>query len=185
MKKINFLLVGLAILFAACGDDERSVENTLRFDGDNLSAPLLPADTYEAAARFPANLTASFVGQNLTEVSYFISEIPLQTTLRIYSGGTENVPGQMVYEATLTGTITQNAFNAHVLTTPLEITGEDLWCSIRFRLNRGLQAIGCDAGPRDINGDRMFQESTNEWTSFSQFSGGESINWNIRGVVGE
>ena len=185
MKKINILILGLAILFATCGGDERNVESSLRYDSDNVTAPILPPDTYETAARFPENVTRDYVGKNLTQISYYIAETPLQTTLKIYSGGTSNAPGQVVYEATLTGTITQNAFNAHVLSTPLEITGEDLWVSIRFRLNRGLQSIGCDAGPGDVNGDWMYQESTNEWTSFNAFSGGESINWNIRGVVGE
>jgi len=185
MKNIGSLLFGLMLLLAACGEDERSIENSLRYDGDNLTAPTLPADTYETAARFPASITNNFVGQQLTQVSYFVAETPLQTNLIIYSGGTSSAPGQVVYEATLTGTITQNAFNAHVLSTPLDITGEDLWLSIRFRLNRQVQAIGCDAGPGDVNGDWMYLESTNEWTTFNAFSGGESINWNIRGVVGE
>lgn len=183
MKKINILLFGLMLLLAACGGDERTVDSSLRYDGDNSTAPILPPDTYETAARFPANFTNDYVGKNLTQISYYMAETPIQTSLKIYSGGTSSAPGQVVYEATLTGTITQNAFNAHVLSTPLEITGEDLWVSIRFRLNRGLQSIGCDAGPGDVNGDWMYQESTNEWTSFNEFSSGESINWNIRGVV--
>ena len=183
MKKINILLFGLMLVFAACGDDERTVDGSLRYDGDNVTAPILPPGTYETAARFPANFTNDYVGKNLTQISYYMAETPLQTTLKIYSGGSSSAPGQVVYEATLTGTITQNAFNAHVLSTPLEITGDDLWVSIRFRLNRGLQSIGCDAGPGDVNGDWMYEESTNEWTSFNEFSGGESINWNIRGVV--
>ena len=185
MKKINILLFGLMLLLAACGGDERSLETSLRYDGDNFNAPLLPPDTYETAARFPANITSDYIGQTLTQVSYFMVASPLQTTLKIYSGGTSSVPGQVVYEATLTGMITQNAFNAHVLSTPLEITGDDLWLSIRFRLNRGLQTIGCDQGPRDNNGDLMYQESTGTWTNFNDFTDGESINWNIRGVVGE
>ena len=173
------------LLLAACGGDERSLETSLRYDGDNFNAPLLNPDTYETAARFPANITRDYVGQKLTQVSYYMAATPLQTTLKIYSGGTSSAPGQVVYEATLTGTITNNAFNAHVLSEPLEITGEDLWLSVRFRLNRGLQTIGCDQGPRDDNGDLMYQESTGEWTTFNDFTGGESINWNIRGVVGE
>jgi len=185
MKKLNILLFGLVLLLAACGDDERTVENVLRYDGDNFNAPLLSPGTYELAARFPANITRDFVGQNLTQVSYYVATNPLQTTLKIYSGGNSSAPGQVVYEATLTGTITQNSFNAHVLSEPLEITGEDLWLSIRFRINRGLQTIGCDEGPGDVNGDFMYQESTGEWTTFNAFTGGESINWNIRGVVGE
>jgi len=182
MKKISFLLLALVVLFTACGDD-RNEGAALRLDGDNLSAPLLTADTYEAAARFSAAETGQFVGQNLTEVSYFIAGTPQQTTLIIYSGGT-NEPEQVVYEASLTGTITQNSFNNHVLAEPLAITGEPLWISIKIRQNRTLQTIGCDAGPTSIGGDWLFQESDGQWLTFGQRNG-ESINWNIRGFVAE
>lgn len=183
MKKISFLLVGLAILFAACKDD-RSVESSLRYDGDNFNAPLLEEDLYEAAARFPAAITSQYIGQRLTQVSYYMAGTPQQTTLRIYSGGSASEPGQIVYEGSLTGSITQNTFNAHVLDTPVEITGEDLWLSIRFRQNRTLQTIGCDQGPNDANGDWLYQESDGRWLTFNQRTG-ERINWNIRGVIAE
>ena len=119
----------------------------------------------------------------MTEVSYFIAGTPQQTTLIIYSGGT-NEPEQVVYEASLTGTITQNSFNNHVLAEPLAITGEPLWISIKIRQNRTLQTIGCDAGPTSTGGDWLFQESDGQWLTFGQRNG-ESINWNIRGFVAE
>lgn len=184
MKKISILLLGLIFLFGACGDDDRTVESSLRYDGDNFNAPQLNAGTFEAAARFPASITNSFVGQKLTQVSYYMAATPQQTILKIYEGGTSTTPGTVVYEASLTGTITQNAFNAHVLSEPLEITGEDLWLSISMRTNRPLQMIGCDPGPRDPNGDFLFRDLDNEWITFQDLSG-ESINWNIRGVVSE
>ena len=68
MKNIPLLLFGLMLLLVACGDDERIIETSLRYDGDNLSAPNLPPDTYETAARFPANITNDYVGQKLTQV---------------------------------------------------------------------------------------------------------------------
>ncbi|MEM1119349.1 MAG: hypothetical protein AAGJ18_02815 [Bacteroidota bacterium] len=184
MKKIGIFLVGLALFLVACGDDSRSIETSLRYDGDNFNAPLLEPGTFEAAARFPTNVTDNFMGQSLTQVSYYMASTPQQTTLKIYEGGSATVPGTLVYEASLTGTITQNAFNVHVLSEPLEITGEDLWLSISMRTNRPLQMIGCDPGPRDPNGDFLFRSIDNEWTTFQALSG-ESINWNIRGVVSE
>jgi len=184
MKKISFLLFGLVILFTACKKD-RAVEAAFRLDGDNETAPNLPQDTYEAAARFPASLTGTYVGQNLTEVSYYMVGTPQQTTLIVYSGG-EDAPGQVVYQASLTGTISENSFNSHVLSDPLPITGEPLWISIKIRQNRTLQSIGCDAGPNSAGGDWLYQESDGRWLTFGQRTGGnESINWNIRGFVSE
>ncbi len=184
MKKVIYLITGIILLFIQCKNDDRSLESVLRYDGENFNAPLLQEDIYEAAARFPASITDDYVGQELTQVSYYMASIPLQTSLRIYSGGTENSPGTIVYEADLTGNISQNSFNAHVLTTPLEITGEDLWLSIRFRNNRTLQMIGCDPGPAVSNGDWLYQESDEQWIPFSQRTP-ESINWNIRGILTE
>ena len=182
MKKISYLLLVLTLVFVQCKKDDRQLESTLQYDGPNVNAPLLQEGTYEAAARFPASITNDYVGQKLTQVSYYMASIPLQTSLRIYSGGTENSPGTMVYEASLTGNVAQNDFNAHVLSTPLEITGEDLWLSIRFRTNRELQTIGCDPGPAVENGDWLYQESDGRWLPYSQRTS-VSVNWNIRGVV--
>jgi len=183
MKKISFLLLGLVILFSACKDD-RSVDAALRLDGDNQTAPTLPVDTYEAAARFSERIVNPYIGQNLTEVSYYMVGTPQQTTLKIYSGG-DAQPENVVYEASLTGTITENSFNSHVLSEPLPITGEPLWISIKIRQNRTLQTIGCDAGPNTAGGDWLYQESDGRWLTFQQRTSTESINWNIRGFVSQ
>lgn len=178
-----FLLLSL-LLSTACKDDSRDLEVALRYDGDNFNAPLLEADLYEAAARFPASVTGNYTGRNLTEVEYYMAGTPQQTILRVYGPGTDDEPGTILYESALSGDISQNSFNTHVLDTPVAITGEELWISIRFRNNRTLQTIGCDPGPRVPNGDFLYQESDGRWLSFAQRTG-ESINWNIRGVVTE
>lgn len=185
MKKIAFLFFGITLLFAACKSD-RDLETTLRYDGSNDNAPLLQPDTYEAAARFPASVTADYVGKQITQVSFYMATTPLQTKVKIYSGGTSDAPGDLVYEEDVTGNVTQNSFNALVLANPIDITGEDLWIAIGFRLNRGLQTIGCDAGPGVDDGDWLFQESDGLWTPFiNRTNNAVDINWNIRAVVSE
>lgn len=183
MNKLLPFFLGLILITISCGED-RTTEFTLRHDGENESAPLLDPDIYEAAARFPASVTSDFTGLNLTEVSYYVAATPLQTSLKIYEGGTTNVPGQVIYEAQLTGNITQNTFNTHVLSQPIEMTGADLWISIRFRLNRQLQTIGCDPGPAVTDGDWLYQESDGQWIPLSQRTA-ININWNIRGILVE
>ena len=76
--RISLLALFAAVcLFSACGDDDTVVEptgdNVLSHDGPNDSGPILAADTYEAAAMFPASMTASFVGKQITEVSWFMA----------------------------------------------------------------------------------------------------------------
>jgi hypothetical protein len=184
MKKLTILLLAFGLFFIACKKDERTLETELRHDTDNVNSPLLDPDLYEAAARFPASTTRDYVGQKLTQVSYHMTTLPLHTTLKIYRGGTSNAPGEVVYEAELTGSITPNTFNIHTLSTPLDITAEDLWISIRFRHNRRIQSIGCDIGPAVENGDWLYQESDNQWIPFNERTPVD-INWNIRGILSE
>jgi len=184
MKKITYLLLALTVLFVACNDDDdRVAEITLNHDGENVTAPNLPADIYEAAAQFTIAETTPFIGQNLSEVTYYMYDAPLSTRLIIY-GGDGNQPGEVLYEQSLTGTITPNEWNSHVLSTPIEITGGGLWISLQLRHDGTQQSIGCDAGPTDGGGDWLFQDSDNVWRAFRQRTG-ESINWNIRGILTE
>ena len=185
MKKITFLLLTIAVLFMACSEDDDSVaELLLSHDGANFNAPNLEEDIYEAAAQFTMAETAPFVGQKLSEVSYYMYEAPLSTILVIYAGD-GNQPGEILYQESLTGSNTPNDWNNHVLSTPIDLTGGGLWISLRLRHAKTQQSIGCDAGPTDGGGDWLFRDSDGEWNSFRQRAGGESINWNIRGIITE
>ena len=186
MKNLIYLFLALTIFLGSCGDDDgRDLEFSLSHDGDNDNSPILPEDTYEAASQFSANQMAAFQGQRLTEVGYYMYNAPLSTTLKIYGPGEEaNRPGEVLYEGRLTGSITNDAWSIHTLSTPVPITGEELWISIRMQHNRDLQSIGCDRGPAASGGDWLFQESDGVWRSFRQRTG-ENINWNIRGIVAE
>ena len=185
MKKITYLVLAIAVLFTACNkDDDRVAETLLNHDGDNSTSPNLPEDIYEAAAQFTIAETTPFIGQKLSEVSFYMYEPPLSTTLIIY-GGDGNQPGEVLYEQALTGSLTANDWNSHVLATPIDITGGGLWISLRLRHAKTQQSIGCDAGPTSGAGDWLFQESDGVWRTFRQRAAGESINWNIRGILTE
>ena len=183
MKNISFLLFAICLVIASCGDD-RDAQIVLSNDGANLTSPNLPTDTYELATQFTAAEVAPFAGQVLSEVDYFMADTPLSTSLKIYGEADGSQPGALLYQCSLTGSINTDDWNTHVLSTPITLTGEEIWISIRARLPRTQQSVGCDAGPAVAGGDWVFQESDGLWQTF-QARTGESINWNIRGVVEE
>lgn len=164
-------------------DDSRLTADTLHHDGDNLAAPQLPPGTYEVAAKFTFSKLQRFQEKDLYEVNLYIESVPTNVELKIYRQGDENVPGPILYSADWNG-LDANSWNDHTLTTPIEITGEDLWISVNFTHPTDMRTIGCDSGPADSNGDWILSYDDPGWQSLRNFSGGEvDINWNIRGQV--
>ena len=181
MKKIIYVFLAIGLLIApACKKDAREI--ILRNDGDPNTSPNLPEDIYEAATQFSATEVSSYSGKLLTAVNYYMIDTPLSTKLKIYGEGDGARPGDLLYEGSLTGGITTNEWSTHVLSSPLTLTGEEIWISIEMRLTKTQQSIGCDRGPAVSGGDWLFQESDGVWRAF-QVRYGESINWNIRGVI--
>jgi len=154
----------------------------LRHDGDNATAPNLPPDTYEAAARFTAAQTASLTGGQLIEVQFYIFLVPASARVKIYDAGTSTSPGALIYSADVTGQITQTAFSTHTLSTPVAIGGGDLWIAIEFTHAAPQRVIGCDPGPAVADGDWLYSTLDGMWRPFNQRFP-ISVNWNIRGIV--
>ncbi|RMG84509.1 MAG: hypothetical protein D6714_07770, partial [Bacteroidetes bacterium] len=182
MKKQWIALFALILVVAACkkDNDPRLSADTLNYDGDNFAAPLLPAGSYEAAARFTFNKLERFIGREIYEVNMFIQEIPTNVELRIYGEGTDTSPGALLYTQNWNG-LNANSWNDLTLTTPLEITGEELWLSVRFDLPGDMRTVGCDPGPANPNGDWTLDYSFGTWETLRDFSLGEvDINWNLR-----
>lgn len=185
--KSNFFLFAICfLLISACNkdDDGVSLPDTLNLDGDNQSAPILPAGIYESAARFNSSLTSQYTGRNLESISFFMGEIPAACVVKIYDEGTATEPGNLLYSADVRSQLRTIAWNEHVLTDPIEITGKDIWIAIRVAHNGNLQSVGCDTGPAVTDGDWLFQNSDNDWLPLRQRLP-ININWNIRGHVGQ
>lgn len=190
MKKYFFFLLAFTLILGACKDDEDIItppENLLNYDGDNFSAPALDADKYEAAARFTSFELGNVSNRRLVGVEVYFVSVPVQPEIRIYGKGTDNTPGDLLYSANITAVATTDSWNAHTLTTPLDISGqEELWIAVKMEHPETFGSVGCDEGPADDNGDLMFVNSQNTWTNLRNFTNGEtSINWNIRGVLSE
>ena len=187
MKKFALLFLALGLTFLACNnndDDGPTTENTLRYDGDNATGPLLAAGVHEAAARFPASVLSEFVGRNLSSISCFIGNVPQNIKVKVYAEGTFDQPGALLFSADITGSVAAPSWNEIPLSNPIEILDEDLWISVEVTHAQTQQSIGCDNGPADANGDWLFSDSDNDWIRYTQRTG-ESVNWNIRGTISD
>jgi len=189
MKQLFYSLALLSVLLVfGCqndDDDGPSTTNTLQYDGDNATGPLLPAGEYEAAVRFPASFTKDYVGRFIESISFFIGIPPAGLTVVIYEEGTASQPGNVIFEQTVNvSALSTPNWNQLNLPTPIEIFEEDIWISIALTHDQQQQSIGCDAGPNRANGDWLFQDSDNDWRTYTERTG-ESINWNIRANLQE
>lgn len=186
--KISHLLFlfSLALLTAACGDDDGNDANVLRYDGNNQSAPALDPGQHELAVYFPASAMAEHVGKKLIEVEYYAGQAPDLLKVRIYGPGSSNEPGNIItgQDYDVTSRVTGDpSWKTLILSPPLDITGEDLWIGLFVNHLVTKQSIGCDAGPRQEGGDWIWSTTTQTWETFIDRTGTESVNWNIRGVL--
>jgi hypothetical protein len=162
------------------------VIDTLNYDGPNFTAPQNGAGFTTFAARFPGAETQAFTGRTLERISFFLEQIPISTVVLVYDIGVDDrTPGDLLYSIDLTQRIRNTGWIEHVLTTPVDITGDGLWLAVEAELEAGDQAIGCDQGLNyNPNGDRL-QVPSGTWTSFNEITSTETINWNIRGIISE
>lgn len=183
MNKLKFLLILMScMLVLSCGDDPEE-DIILNYDGDNVTGPVFNPGAYVTAARFPANVMGIYTDNVLTAVQIYIVETPSSARLVILSGdGNSGAPTGEITGQSL-GILTQNSWNTIQLNQPYTIDGSEIWIGIDFSVNSSIMVTGCDAGPANTNGDFLFQDSDNVWTTFRELTTTESINWNIRGVL--
>lgn len=185
MKITHLFFLLAALLLASCNNDDDATPsgNILKYDGENNSGPLLSAGEHELAVLFPASKMQDFTGKKLTEVQVFVGPVPPQTCLvRVYSKGSANSPGTKLYEANVASALNLQSWNKFKVNPGIDLSGDDLWIGVYVEHAQEQQSIGCDAGPRKENGDWLFQGPDASWKTYQERTG-ESINWNIRGVV--
>ena len=184
MNLRSIFILSLFIGVLSCSKDDDIISADLFYDSSNFDAPDLTEGTHEAAARFPKTFMTEFNGRTLESVEYFIQEIPNSAKLIVYGEGDAVSPGQVLYETEIITEMDANSWNTHSLSTPVDLTGEDIWLVIRVYHNSTFGSVGCDPGPANSNGDWLFSERDGEWLSLRERSNNiTSINWNIRGYV--
>ncbi len=159
-------------------------ETVLHYDSDSLAGSLgSNAGDYQwtAAVRFPADMLAAYRGMNITKVSVFINDPPLETKLQIYGMGgiTKLQPGGLMLEQPFTPIAGE--WNEITLDNPLYVDGQDLWVGYYVSGLQGTFVPSYDEGPEHTDG---------QWLSFggafsrlfelnSDFTG----NWHIRAYL--
>jgi len=164
------------------GAPETDASYTLHYDGDNSSAigwssvPL----TASVAAMFPNTVALPYAGMYVESVDLFVNDLNTtgsnEMTLKVWGMGNSYGPGTLLHSQTFTPGGAQ--WEHIILSTPVLVTGEDLWVGYTFTQNDASIFIpGCDAGPNDPNGDFI---STG--VGWSHLSNNPSLpyNWNIR-----
>ena len=189
MQFPKLLLLACVLTFTlACNNDDNNGgpigEDSLGYDGDNVTAPNLPPGTYEAAAFFPASEVTPFSGRAIESIEVFIGDRPDNCVINVYADSGSGRPGSIISGFNATDFINQRNWNRFVLSDPIALSGEAIWIGVQFSHSDLQQTMGCDAGPAQGNGDWLFDSSDSQWESFRQRSG-ESINWNIRAYISQ
>lgn len=199
------LLMAAATLLAApaCNDDDffideeeptggggggggGATDDLLRLDGPNTTGPEVAGGLHRFGVQFFPEDLADFDGRALTGAQIFIGEVPTSLLIEVWRGG-ETVPGGLpVASVQVSSGIDDIALNDFAFDAPVVITDDDfLWITAEVEVPGGVgRPIGCDAGPNVEGGDWLW--STDRWEPYLDRTGGrESVNWNIRGIVGE
>jgi hypothetical protein len=175
---MKYLLFFLSLgLLLSCGKDADNDFITLNYDGDNRTAPTLPAGFYEFAVRFPANVTRNVQGLNIEEVDFYLYDAPDNIAITI-SPDANGLPGEIAYSQGV-GTLSLNGWNNVPMNTPFALNGDAIWVGIQVQSAQTKQTVGCDAGPANPNGDWLYDDADEEFRTFRDRVG-DSVNWNIR-----
>ena len=150
----------------------------LNYDGDNYSAigwsvvPITPT----VAAMFPCSMTLPYAGMFINSVDVYINDPGTDFVLKIYGMDNNFQPGTLLVSQPFTGT--SLSWNNIILSTPVYITGADIWVGYTFTQTVLDTFIpGTDAGPANPFGD--FISTGGGWQHLSS-NPALNYNWNIR-----
>jgi hypothetical protein len=152
---------------------------TLNYDGDNASAVgLTNGGSFEVGAMFPVSITNNYIGMMINEVQVYVNEPVTASAIKIYGHGTDEMAGELLHEQSFSHIL---GWNNITLTSPVVITGGDIWVSLAVTHNAGLFPAGCDAGPAVTNGDWF--KSGAAWVPMHIANPDLNANWNIRAIA--
>ncbi len=182
-----FSILFFFVVFTSCGDDDDccvlpAEDILINYDGDNFTAPNLPPGEYVFAMRMPVTTLNRLEGQFIKSVVAYIYNQPSSMNLNIYSEQ-NNLPGQIIHTQSVSSQNLQD-WNTFQLTSPVMLDGSAVWVGFEVNLNSQMQTIGCDSGPASPNGDWLYDGSDQEFIRFANRVN-DSVNWNIRVVIGE
>jgi hypothetical protein len=154
-------------------------------DGTNFnSVGLTGGGTFTVAARFPASVTGPYTGYNLTIMDIYINDVPSSCILKIFDQGTSTSPGTLLHSEDVTASVTFDSWNTFMLSSPVPITGNDIWVAYEVTHAAGEFPCGTDAGPAVVDGD-WIETSPGTWQRLSVIAPTLNYNWNIHAGLEE
>lgn len=136
---------------------------------------------FDAAIRFIPSDLVGYDGYYLTRISFFIEDTDCEIFARVWTGGSQNYAGNLVYE-TPVADLTPSSWHTIELSQPIPIDPtQELWFGYRVINPNGVYPAGTDGGPAvSFRGDMLLYGS--QWISMYDYFGWD-INWNIKGYV--
>lgn len=183
MRLFSLLLLLACFTFVACNDDDAvELDNVLNHDGPNATGPILDPGSYEFAVRFDQNDFDEVSGDELTAIQVFVGQLPASVRFLVSEDGTDSTePGDIIFDFDASDDVVAGQFNQVNLSQNIPLD-RPLWLSVLVEHDVRQQSIGCDSGPRVVDGDWLYQSDDQRWRTY-QARTNESINWNIRGLV--
>lgn len=145
----------------------------LNYDGNNATGiGFTNGAQWRAAVRFPASMVGQYNGMMLTQLQIYINEPANAHKIMVWDMGSITLPGpgQLVLEQAFNPLPGWNNVN---LTTPVFVTGRDLWVGYWMDQPAGLFPAGADNGPQHPDG--AWVSSGPGWSLLTL-----PRNWNIR-----
>ncbi len=137
---------------------------------------------FDVAHRFDSADLAPYQGSTLTHVSFVPAQANCVYTLKVWTGGTTTIPGNMVHSQIVSAPII-DVWNDVLLTIPIPIpaTG-NLWFGYEVNTQNGHPA-SCDDGPM-VPGKGNIMRYNDSWTTLAQLTDPPyQYNWSIQGYV--
>ena len=153
----------------------------LRYDdGTNAnSLGLTAGGEMRSSTYWPASTMSAYAGEAITQVEIYAYEGPAATyVLEIYGPGTSSSPGSLLFTETMN--ITATGWQTHVLSSPVAITGDDVWIGYNAIHTAGQFPSGFDGGP-EVAGYGGWLNCDGSWITMTSI--GFSANWNIATTV--
>ncbi|MBE0639325.1 MAG: T9SS type A sorting domain-containing protein, partial [Bacteroidales bacterium] len=150
-------------------------------DGTNADAIGLTAGgTFHVSAYWPASTMGQYAGMKLDAVEIFVYDAPTSMTLNIYGAGTPTTPGALLHSQPIAAVA--QTWVMTTLTTPVDITGADIWIGYEVTHTAGTFCAGVDPGPAVAGFGDMISLAGGTYESMS-ISYGLNYNWNIAGYL--
>lgn len=163
------------------------VSGVMNYDSDNASAigwsAAEPFDVH-AAVKIKNDISSAHIGQEIVSVDIYINHLPIgDVTVYVWEKGssTPSSPSTTILSQK-TFTPVAETWNTVTLTTPVRVTGDEIWVGYKFTEGgAGVFTLGTDEEPT-VSGVNYLKTGV-AWSEFDGVGGSLIGNFNIRANV--